>query len=68
MAAWITVDQFFADHKCDVIDVSDDGGQISIDAETDLPKRFLLRRTPNGSMAACDVVWRRGRIVGFKFS
>jgi hypothetical protein len=68
IAAWITVDGSFADRECEVIDISGDGAKIAIDAETDLPKRFLLRRTPGGPMADCDVVWRRGRIVGLKFS
>ena len=68
IAAWITVEGSFVNRECQLIDVSETGAKIVLDGATDLPTRFLLNRIPNSAdNTACDVMWRRGIILGIKF-
>jgi len=68
IAAWITVEGSFANRECQLIDVSETGAKILIDWATELPTRFSLKRIPNSTESTlCDVMWRRGRMLGIKF-
>ena len=68
ITAWITVEGSFINRECQLIDVSETGAKILIDWATELPTRFLLNRIPNSATrTVCDVMWRRGRMLGIKF-
>ena len=68
IAAWITVEGSFVNRECKLIDVSETGAKLVLDWVTDIPTRFLLKRIPNSAdNTVCDVMWRRGRMIGIKF-
>jgi hypothetical protein len=64
--AWIR--NQFAVRPCKVIDLSDTGIQISIDAPQTVPSTFtfLMSRT-SGSGRNARVKWRRGTQIGAEF-
>jgi len=68
IVAWITVEGSLANRECQLVDVSETGAKIVVDWGTELPTRFLLKRISNSAAhTVCDVMWRRGRILGIKF-
>jgi len=68
ITAWITVEGSFVNRECELLDVSETGAKILLDWATELPTRFLLKRIPNSAAnTVCDVMWRRGRMLGIKF-
>ena len=68
IVAWITVEGSFVNRECELLDVSETGAKILLDWATELPTRFLLKRIPNSAVnTVCDVMWRRGRMLGIKF-
>ena len=68
ISAWITVEGSFVNRECQLIDVSETGAKIILDWGTNLPTRFLLKRIPNSARnTVCNVMWRRGRMLGIKF-
>jgi hypothetical protein len=65
--AWIRLDGF-AVRPCKVVDLSDTGVQISIDAAQTVPKTFtflMSRDSPSGRLA--HIKWRRGTQIGAEF-
>jgi len=65
--AWIRLDGF-ALRPCTVVDLSDTGVQIRIDAAQKVPKTFTLlmsRDSRSGRLA--HVKWRRGTQIGAEF-
>jgi hypothetical protein len=66
--AWIGLDGGFAVRPCSVIDLSDTGVQITIDAPDSVPSifNFLMSRTA-GSGRRARVKWRRGSQIGAEF-
>ena len=66
-SAWIKGEGLAA-RECRLSDLSQAGAQIIIDAATDLPTRFTVALAPNAlQQKSCEVMWRRGRIVGIRF-
>jgi hypothetical protein len=66
--AWLVADEGFAMRPCIVIDMSDGGARLELDAAERLPRFFRLifsRTTRAGPQ--CEMRWRRGRSVGVKF-
>jgi hypothetical protein len=65
---WITLDGGFAARPCVVRDMSASGARISIDDPNALPAKLRLAFTRDARTGrACQVVWRRGNLVGVKF-
>jgi hypothetical protein len=65
--AWIRLDGF-AVRPCTVVDLSDTGVQISIDAAQTVPKTFtflMSRDSRSGRLA--HIKWRRGTQIGAEF-
>jgi PilZ domain len=65
--AWLVVaaDQMQA---CALSDISDTGARIDIEKAKDLPDRFLLWLSANGSARrTCSVVWRKPTQIGVRF-
>jgi len=49
--------------------VSDTGARIVLDVNNELPDRFMLLLSHNGSpRRRCRVVWRNGASLGVEFS
>jgi hypothetical protein len=55
--------------SCTVLDVSEGGGRIRLDAPAILPDHFTLVLTSNGRVRrACRVIWRHDIYLGVAFS
>jgi hypothetical protein len=52
---------------CRVVDVSNDGARLAIDAPADLPRDFMLALSERGRARRCRVVWTTDGEIGVKF-
>ena len=65
---WITLEGGFAARPCVVRDMSTTGAKITIDDPNTLPARLKLAFARDARTGRnCEVVWRRGKVVGIKF-
>jgi hypothetical protein len=65
---WITLEGGFAARRCVVQDMSTTGAKITIDDPNTLPARLKLAFARDARTGRnCEVVWRRGKVVGVKF-
>lgn len=65
---WITLEGGFAARPCVVQDMSTTGAKITIDDPNTLPARLKLAFARDARTGRnCEVVWRRGKVVGVKF-
>jgi hypothetical protein len=54
---------------CTVLDVSQGGGRIRLEADAMVPDRFVLLFTMAGTVRrACSVVWRHDSYIGVAFT
>jgi hypothetical protein len=68
-AAKILIDGTTPPQNCTISDVSDTGARIVLDVNNELPDRFMLLLSHNGSpRRRCRVVWRNGASLGVEFS
>lgn len=68
-AGWITLAGGFAARPCQVLDLSTSGAKISVDDPTAITARIRLGFSRDGrSGRSCDVMWRRGKTLGVKFT
>lgn len=51
---------------CEVMDISPSGARVT--ASIDLPDTFNLRIRPSATGLVCQVLWRKGAVVGVSFS
>jgi hypothetical protein len=55
--------------RCTVLDVSQGGGRIRLEANVQVPDHFVLLFTHAGTVRrACSVVWRHDGYLGVAFS
>ena len=55
-------------HDCTVVDISEFGARIEMDAAMDAPNEFILTLTPRGfPYRRCQVMWRSERAIGVEF-
>jgi hypothetical protein len=67
--AWVRLDGGFAVRPCILVDLSDTGVQITIDAAEALPSVFTLLTSRNGGLGRrARVKWRRGSKIGAEFT
>jgi hypothetical protein len=53
---------------CAIADISAAGARIVLEAECELPERFILLLTPSGEARRhCRLVWRNGLTAGVDF-
>ncbi len=53
---------------CAIVDISESGARISLEAGQTLPETFTLLLTRNGrTRRQCRVVWRDGQTLGVEF-
>jgi hypothetical protein len=65
---WITLEGGFAARQCVVQDMSTSGAKLTIDDSNVLPARLRLAFTRDARTGRnCEVVWRRGKVLGVKF-
>jgi PilZ domain len=67
--AWITFDGDIRSYECRVVDVSAAGAKLVADIDADIGSSFRLSVAPHSIVRKpCEVVWRRGRQLGVKFT
>ena len=65
---WITLEGGFAARPCVVRDLSTSGAKITIDDPNSRPAKLRLAFSRDARTGrSCEVVWRRGKVVGIKF-
>jgi hypothetical protein len=53
---------------CAIVDISEGGARLSLEADEPLPEAFILLLTRNGRTSRhCRVVWRDGHTLGVEF-
>jgi PilZ domain len=53
---------------CAIVDISEGGARLSLEADETLPETFMLLLTRNGrTRRYCRVVWRDGQTLGVEF-
>jgi PilZ domain len=67
VSAWIVLTGQ-ANQECDVMDISKNGAKIAVASSSHLPQRFELVFLPDSTKRrACNVIWRRGQMIGVQF-
>jgi hypothetical protein len=67
--AWITFDDDIRSYECLVLDVSAGGAKLVADIDASVGSSFKLSVAPRSLVRKpCEVVWRRGRQLGVKFT
>jgi hypothetical protein len=65
--AWIVVSGR-ADRECTVLDITQIGAKVVVQASQGIPDRFELAFFQSlDKRQRCEVIWRRGRVLGVKF-
>jgi PilZ domain len=65
---WITLDGGFAVRTCVVQDMSSTGAKITMADSNVLPAKLRLALARDARTGRdCEVVWRRGKVLGVKF-
>jgi hypothetical protein len=66
--ASVLIDATSAPCRCAIADISATGARIMLEAECELPERFILLLTPSGEARRhCRLVWRDGLAAGVEF-
>jgi hypothetical protein len=53
---------------CAIVDISEGGARLSLEADEPLPEAFMLLLTRNGRTSRhCRLVWRTGQTLGVEF-
>lgn len=66
--AWIRLDDSFAVRPCRVVDFSETGVRIEVDAPLPVANRFSLLMTRDAAPGrTCRIKWRRGSLIGAEF-
>jgi hypothetical protein len=65
-SAWITLNGV-STAKCEIMDISTRGAKIVPSGGFIVPARFELALV-QGNQRPCEVIWRRGRMLGVKFT
>ena len=67
--AWITFDDDIRSYECQVLDVAPGGAKLAVDIDAIVGTSFRLSVAPQSLVRKpCEVVWRRGRQIGVKFT
>lgn len=68
-SGWITLEGGFAARPCNVLDLSASGAKLVVDDPTSVSNKMRLAFTRDArSGRACEVVWRRGKTLGVRFT
>jgi len=50
------------------MDISTNGAKVVIATSSTIPDRFELAFFNGGQTRSCEVIWRRGKVLGVKFA
>jgi hypothetical protein len=68
LSAWIVL-AGRADQECQVMDISVNGAKVVADIPSLVPSRFELTfMQGNAKRRVCNVIWRRGKMIGVQFA
>jgi hypothetical protein len=68
-AGWITLEGGFAARQCNVLDLSATGAKIIVDDPQSVTAKVRLAFSRDARTGrACEVVWRRGKTLGVRFT
>jgi hypothetical protein len=68
LSAWIVL-AGHDDQECQVMDISKSGAKIITAMPSQVPDRFELTfKQGDGKRRLCDVIWRRGKVIGVQFA
>ncbi len=66
--AWIRLTGGFASRQCTLMDISQNGAKLVVSDPSDIPSSFTLSTQPGETAGRpCQVIWRRGKMVGVRF-
>ena len=66
-SAWV-LSQGRTDKECRVMDISKNGAKVVVETPSEVPMRFELAFSQDGQIRrACEVIWRRGKMLGVRF-
>jgi hypothetical protein len=67
LSAWIVLTGQ-ANQECQVMDISKNGAKIVVGFPSHVPQRFELAFLQDATKRqACEVIWRRGKMIGVQF-
>ena len=67
VSAWIVLTGR-ANQECQVLDISKRGAKITVGTSSQVPEKFELAFVETATKRqACEVIWRRGKIIGVQF-
>jgi PilZ domain len=65
--AWIVINGR-ADRECTVLDIAQTGAKVVVQLNQGIPDRFELAFFQSlDKRQKCEVMWRRGKVLGVKF-
>jgi hypothetical protein len=67
--SWISTENDIRSHECWVLDVSANGAKLIADIDAPIGSKLCLSIVPHSIVRReCEVVWRKGRMIGVKFA
>jgi hypothetical protein len=67
LSAWIVL-KGQANQECQVMDSSKNGAKLVLGVPSQVPQRFELAFLHDATKRqACEVIWRRGKMIGVQF-
>jgi hypothetical protein len=67
--SWISKENDIRSHECWVLDVSANGAKLIADIDAPIGSKLCLSIVPHSIVRReCEVVWRKGRMIGVKFA
>ncbi len=67
--AWLDIGADGLLFNCTLLDLSESGAKLAIDANDQIPAKFDLLLTRHGKPRySCQVVWRNSEAIGVKFA
>jgi hypothetical protein len=67
--AWATFEDDIRSYECRVLDASAAGAKLVADIDAIVGSSFKLSVAPRSLVRKpCEVVWRKGRVIGVKFA
>jgi PilZ domain len=67
--SWITIDNDIRSYECRVLDVSANGAKLLADIDVPIGSKLRLSIVPHAIVRReCEIVWRKGRMIGVKFA
>jgi hypothetical protein len=67
VSAWIVLTGQ-ADQECQLLDISKNGAKLVVGTPSQVPEKFELAFVETATKRqACEVIWRRGKMIGVQF-